>query len=131
MTCFWDGILSSLNDKDFLKHKSRFPKSVSELINFIKNHNTIPENIKWNNNQLSLHELQEHYNAIEEINISDINNGYLCSTCDSVLLLISYLFKIDIVHTYVNNNMIYKGENNMHTIFYNSSSSHFTYRCRK
>ena len=95
MTCFWNGILKGLK-KDDLEYITKRPvnrwPTIRELIIFLKKSNRMTDNVTWNSNTLSKMEKEENKHAIKTFNISGINNGYGCSTCDPFLLLICEIF---------------------------------------
>ena len=99
MTCFWDGILAGLRSDDLslydLKNKRR-----ETFINFLKNNVSKKhfKNIKWNNEELKDQEINEHIEAINSYNVNGIGSGHLTSICDSFLLLICSMFKLNINH---------------------------------
>ena len=100
MTCFWDGLLQSLQDTDFtdfskktqkISKNSKKPKNNLELITFLQQHNTKANNVLWNNNKLSEKSpklIEEQYQAVKDFDKSKISQGYLCSSCDFFLLLV-------------------------------------------
>ena len=127
MTCFWDGILKSLNISDF-KYKFNIDKKLNKVqfINFLKKNNKFTKDIIWNNKKLSEKELKENYEAVKNYNIKKINNGHLCSTCDYFLLLICDLFKINIIHFYNKHKIVYKNNTKSRkTITFHSNKRHF------
>lgn len=129
MTCFWDGILTSLNTIDFNKYHVQKPTSIHRLDQFIKTHNILATRIKWNNKKLSPQELREHYDHVNTIKIS--SQGYPCGGCDSVLLLLSKLFRINISHNYRNIKFTYTYKKYSKSVIrYKSSSSHFEFDSR-
>ena len=90
MTCFWDGILRSLDKDDFLfGMKQNIKPNTSDFINWLKNTNTPMIDVHWNNKELSPREIKEHGEAINQYDVDNIRSGHLCSSCDSFLLLIS------------------------------------------
>ena len=109
MTCFWNGILKSLNKNDFkLYFNINIKPNIINFIKLLKNNNRLTKNIMWNGKKLSLIEMKENYNAIKNYNINKINNGHLCSTCDYFLLLISEIFEVNINHNYMKTKINYK-----------------------
>ena len=102
------------------------PKNIHKLISFLKNKNELARNILWNNKELSKQELEEHYMAIKNLNQSKIRNGYLCSTCDSFLLLIAHLLEINIVHKYIKTVLTYiHKDKKKRTLYFQSDKGHF------
>ena len=80
---------------------------------------------KWNNEILTKQEKEEHFTHIKDYNINGIRQGHLCSTCDSFLLLISDIFKINIHHQYLNINIQYTTESPRRILKFSSNHGHF------
>ena len=121
MTCFWNGILKSLNLKGF-----RF-NSNEELIGFLKKQNKKTKNVMWNNIFLREQEMAENYEAVENYDVKGIYNGHLCSCCDYILLLVCEIFCVDIDHWYLNRLMSYKNKKNKekNKLTFHSNHHHF------
>lgn len=128
MTCFWDAIVSSLNQEDFnLFEEKNFTINRKSVINFLKSKNTKCNNVLWQDHKLRKQELTEHVESVDCYNINSIGGGHLTSTCDSFLLLICQLFKININHKYCNTMITYKhSENVRRTINFKSNRGHFS-----
>ena len=105
MTCFWEGILSSLDNHDLKLINISTKPPILQFINTLKNKNTKTNHILWNNNQITSKQLIENFTHVKDFSTSNINNGYLCSTFEPFLFLIAQLFSIDIIHNY-NGNII-------------------------
>ena len=101
MTCFWDGILASLNKDDFLYVGLQTIPSKKNFIKFLKHQNR-KSNTKWQDNELTPKERIEHFYAVSSYDITSINEGHLTSSCDSFLLLLCDLFGVNIVHKFMN-----------------------------
>jgi hypothetical protein len=127
MTCFWDGIMKSLNKNDF----DLIGETKGTNIDFIKmlKRVKIPmENVLWENQKLSSNEIKEHLKAIDEYDINGIPGGHLTSSCDSFLLLICELFKVNIEHMYMIHTIKYTNTNEVRkTLRYSSNDKHFTF----
>jgi len=128
MTCFWDGILSSLTRENFAQYQVPRPANYLNLIRFLKSQNTATNesNIKWNNQLISKQSHNENYNAIKEYDEKTATNGYLCSTCEPFLILVCHLFHVNIDHVYCGNTMTYRINNAKHTLKYKSNRGHFS-----
>ena len=132
MTCFWDGLLKSLQDSDFSDFTKKKPKNNLELITFLQKHNVKANNVLWNNEKLSEKTpkiIEEHYQAVKEFDKNKISQGYLCSCCDFFLLLICQLFKLNIIHKYDNHTINYsyenKDKNKINTLYFENNKGHF------
>jgi hypothetical protein len=129
--CFWDGILQSLTTDDykFIKYNKNIKKNKVpqiELINILKSKNILPSNVTWNNVKIREQEQKEHYTAIKEYDVKSIIKGYLCSTCDSFLLLLSQLFEVNIEHRYLGILIKYTNiKNRRKTVCFSSNKGHF------
>lgn len=51
-------------------------------------------------------------------------NGYLCSSCEPVMLLVCYLFDVNIDHMYYNHLMKYRTKGANKTLKFNGNKSH-------
>ena len=100
MTCFWDGIMKSLTQSDFNFIKEKKTNNVA-FIKMLKKRRQLTTNVLWQGNPLREQEIKEHIKAITEYDINEISNGHLTSVCDSFLLLICELFKVNIIHRYI------------------------------
>jgi len=65
MTCFWDGILSSLDENDFQIVNEKKYDNVKHFIDLMKRLNRKTDNVRWNNELLTVKQLDENYIAIE------------------------------------------------------------------
>ena len=87
MTCFWDSIIRGLEWK---------PTNPAFFIEHLKSQNRETVSVVVNDKPLTDLEKKENFEAIRELRLE---NGYLCSTSDPVLCLVSELFQIQVVHT--------------------------------
>ena len=126
MTCFWDGILQALDTSDFQVVGCNNRLNRRQLIDLLKNNNAEIEDVTWNGKKLTKQEMKEHFIAIKDYNINAINQGHLCSSCDSFLLLICQLFNVNIKHLYMNVNIEYQNEKTQRkTLNFASNNGHF------
>ena len=126
MTCFWDGILQALDNSDFQLVGCNNRLNRHQLINLLKTKNVEIEDVTWNGQKLTKQEIKEHFDAIKSYDIKTIQNGHLCSSCDSFLLLICQLFNVTIKHLYMNVNIEYKNEKvQRKTLNFASNRGHF------
>lgn len=88
MSCVWQGLCHSL----------KLNMNAQDLFKYCKANNRLVYNVQVNGESLSEQLIKENYIRIQEI--ADIKHGYLCSTCDPLLILIANLFDVDIVHDY-------------------------------
>ena len=127
MTCFWDAIMASLNHEDYLLLNFKSKPSTTAFIDRLKSKNVKSTLVKWNNQNISKQELNEHYEAIKCYNIVNIRNGHLTSICDSFLLLLCHLLNIGIDHKFLNRYLItYRNaRNNRKILKFKNNRGHF------
>lgn len=125
MTCFWDGIISSLNNDDLkiLGLNSRPTPNI--LAEQLKKRNTKTISILWENKPLSCNELEENHIHITDYTSASVHQGYLCSICDPFLCLLCELLKVNIKHTYLNNTVHYTNPHSVRTFSFRSNRGHF------
>lgn len=125
MTCFWDGIISSLNKDDLnLLGLSVIPGPI-EIATALKNMNKKTPNVKWEKKPLRCNEIEENFIHVRDFANRTINSGYLCSICDPFLCLLVELLKVNINHTYLSHTVHYTVTNPRKTFFYMSNRGHF------
>jgi hypothetical protein len=129
MSCFWDGILRSLELQDFYYLRAPKPLTARQLANFLKNHNRLTTGIRCNDRiPLRAPQLQENFDAIAQFDVDGIYEGYLCSTSDPFLCLVSFLFDVEIQHDFNGVTITYSTESRPRRIIrYRSDSNHFWY----
>lgn len=126
MTCFWDGIMSSLDDIDFNLLGFYKHTSIRNFITCLKQKNCKTNNVEWNGELLSEQLLTENMLAVENYNIDEISNGHLTSSCDYFLCLLCEILRIKIVHVFMNTVIVYSNiKQNTKTIKFGSTNSHF------
>ena len=125
MTCFWDGILKRLSNEDFKKFNINKPRN-KDFVVFLKNHNTKTTNVKWNNEKLTEKQLEENFTHIKDFNVKSIGGGYLCSTCEPFLFLVSHLFNVNINHNYCGHVMKYRINDKNRILNFKSNKGHFS-----
>ena len=132
MTCFWDGIITSLfpNEKQLIGLKRPV---WYEFVDILKQKNTKINKVKWNGKLLTNKEQEEFYIHIKDYNKETARRGYDCSVCDPFLALVCQIFELRIIHNYMGHKMIYecvtpklKGEK-----IYSSNRGHFAFKTRK
>jgi hypothetical protein len=101
MTCFWDGLISALGDKQIseilnVKIKKKSIKPI-KFVEKLKENNKMTENVTWNEQKLTEQEMKENYERVKELDTDIINKGYLCAASDPFLFLVCELFEINII----------------------------------
>ena len=108
MTCFWDGIMQSLDNSDFA-HIDKSPtlkRSHRNFIEFMKeasrdlSGNT--GDVTWQGIEFREQEMAENAEAIKVYDVGKIRGGHLTSVCDPFLVLVCQVFQVDIHHRYLN-----------------------------
>lgn len=125
MTCFWDGILKYLTPimiNNYLNENLTEKPDPKSLMILLKKHSVKTPDIKWNGCILTEKQLIENIEWISNLKPETINQGYDCSICDPCLLLLSHLFRVNIIHNY--NGHIMKYENNKANITWNFASNY-------
>jgi hypothetical protein len=125
MTCFWDGVFRSLNEED---------KTILGLDKICKRENIIKVlmerncivNTLWQGEELREQEKKEHFQAVKDYDVRKIYGGHWTSTCDSFLLLICQVLKVDISHRYLNTMISYKYSGKARKVLkFKSNRGHF------
>ena len=80
MTCFWSGLLGCLHQYDFRRIGILRKPSIRNFVTLLKSRNKITENVLWQDTKLTDKFKKECFEAVKELNVNSINNGYLCST---------------------------------------------------
>lgn len=120
MTCFWDSVIRGTHWVS-----CSGDRSPASFIKFLKSNNRITDNVVVNQQFLRDQEKQENIEAIKQL---ELENGYLCSTSDPVLCLVSNLININIRHDLNGTATLYVNEKlpNAKWLHLSSSSSHCT-----
>jgi hypothetical protein len=129
MTCFWEGITNGLSinilgepckSRNYVKFISYLKKHSNEILK-------AESLLTWNGETLIEKYLQEQRQHIQNYDISLINNGHDCSTCDPFLILIAILFRVTIHHNYNGSMIKYERKNAKKVIIFSSNIGHFYY----
>ena len=126
MTCFWDGIISSLDNFKIIKLDNT-PRPI-EFVKALQKLNKKCKNVSWNNKKLTIKEQNEMYVWVKSYNINNLNRGYYCSICDAFLCLVCELFNVHIDHLYLHKTMKYRNTNNRtrKLLTFKSNRGHFS-----
>ena len=124
MTCVWDALAKKI-PFDTKKNKKK-NISIDKLFHTLKENNKLTTDILCNNQELTQKQLQEGFERINSLKFSKINNGYDCSTCDPLLMLVAQNYNISIIHHFMDVKIVYKNKNFPNKVIYFSSSyNHF------
>ena len=125
MTCFWDGIFWSLNDEDKTLLGLNLTCKREDLIRILMERNCLVDT-RWQGKELREQEKKEHFKAVKNYNVCKIYGGHWTSICDSFLLLICQLLKVDIIHRYLNTMISYKYSGKARKVLkFKSNRGHF------
>lgn len=135
MTCFWDGIVRSLDENDYKKLSIQKTNSkiqnITNIINSIKNMNSSHNiSILWQGKEITNKEKQEIHDSIKEYNIRGIQQGHLTSFCDPFLCFIASFLYHRIHFSYMNHKVIFepKETNKIRKdVFYSANNRHFVF----
>lgn len=110
MTCFWDGIMNSLEkeDRNILGIKDR---NIYTLIDKLQKISCPTKEMKWQNKLITESQINENIEHIKAYNKHNAPMGYLCSTFDPFLFLLSYKLKKSINFIYCGNKIRYDPPN--------------------
>ena len=117
MTCVWIGLIAALKSNKLIK---TIPPE--QFLRILKTQNKKTKTVC---NGIKLTTKQKSENMLCIKSIKHIHNGYLMSTCDPVLLLVSDLYTINITHNYNRTVIKYEHPKAKDTIVVHSSTSHF------
>lgn len=122
-------MLAAININTF---KNIFPQyktkpKPAEFVELLQANNEKTIDVIWNGSELTPKQLEENVEWVKSLNVKTINHGYFCSTCDPYLLLVAQIFRLNIIHTYLNHaiNYTYTGANHNGTVKVASNRGHF------
>lgn len=132
MTCFWDGVLRSLDSHDFTLlgiHKTPNKYTcIASLIESCKSRiQSHTPDIKWQNAPLHKNEIKEIREAIREYNSKHIRNGHFTSSCDPFLCFLSSYLSHKIVFQYMNHTIVFLPPKPKKEVHYRATRGHFTF----
>lgn len=117
MTCVWDALIRALK----LNIQPR------DFVLCLKQNNIKTVGIKCNKMELTEKQMEENILRINEINENNLHQGYDCSTCEPILLLVCKLYNINIEHIFNNVTIIYENAEAKNTLKFQSNNGHFWY----
>lgn len=117
--CFWIGIINGL-----VKIGKLVKITPDQFLKILKTFNSRNTKVLWNNEKLNRKQMDENVQRIKEIN--QTSNGYDCSSCDPVLLLICQMYKVNINHYFDGTKIQYKPIKETYAVINcESNKSHF------
>ena len=123
MSCFWNALIRETNSSHYKRYQSDKPDNPNQLIAFLKQNNTKCIGVTWNSEDLTDQFLNECFDTIKDMG-DKAGNGYLCSSCEPIMILICYLFKLDIDHKYCTNLMKYRINDSIGKLSFRSNKGH-------
>lgn len=128
MTCVWDSIIQSLTYEERALIFKNNCHNANSLAIWFKENNRPTKNVIWNKDKLHKNQIKEGIEWINNIDPNQIYNGYDCSICDPLLLLLCELLEIKIEHIYTGFIMFYENiRNNKRTVMFKSDGGHFSF----
>ena len=126
MTCVPDSLIRKLNTNEFQVIGLNRKPDAQDFIQALQEYNTKTENVTCQGVKLREQELKENMESIKNIDLNRLNKGYLCSSCDPLLLLYCELFNVSIDLNFNGTNVNYHNtKESKRTIRFSNSSSHF------
>ena len=127
MTCVPDSLISKLKKDDYKLINLESKPNANKFMEAIKKNNRKTYNVTWQGYKLNERELIENIERIKNIELNKIGSGYLCSSCDPLLLLYCEIFFLGIDINFNGTTIKYRNTKfNNRTINFSSSSSHFS-----
>lgn len=134
MTCVWDALRTSITQEDlkFIDYPTKPTLNAINMVKLLKNrayevlqHKPTIYLEKWNNEKFTDKYLKECYQFVKNFNVSSINRGYDCSSCDPFLMVFAGLFRVNVHFIYVNTKCLFQVTNPRKTLKFQCSKSHF------
>jgi len=126
MTCFFDGIIDSLDLRDFRKIGLTYKPAPLIFAKAMKENNKITEHVVWQGVKPKDKELRENYDRIKSYDLNTIMQGYDCSSSEPFLFLVSELFKVKIEVNFIGSMIYYNNiEYSPRTFKFANSRGHF------
>lgn len=126
MTCVWDALRAKIRSDDLRNILGVQHSSAHNLVAALKNKNISTRGVRWQGTELKGQELEENMKWIEAHDIRTISSGYDCSTADPYLILVCFLLKIKIVHSYMNHQIVYEPPGPpRYTLHFQNNRGHF------
>ena len=123
MSCFWDGLLSALTDKELAS--VGIVRSSTELICALQKRNVITVGVTWQGTFLNNKALMENYAHVKSYDGKTYRDGYLTSACDPFMLLFCEIFRLKIEFMYDNHKINMSHANPLRTVKFKANRKHF------
>ena len=123
MTCFWDNLMRGMYRQKLI---DRVP-SIPDFIGMLKKDNMRTTGILHNGMALHPRFIEENFTLmIPSLNERAVGQGYDCSGCDPVMLLICKLYNVNIIHTYRGHVIKYTNPTATNELRFSASAGHFS-----
>ena len=127
MTCVPDSLISKLKKDDYKLINLESKPNANKFMEAIKKNNRKTYNVTWQGYKLNERELIENIERIKNIELNKIGSGYLCSSCDPLLLLYCEIFFLGIDINFNGTPLEYRNvKYNDRVLKFSASRSHFS-----
>ena len=127
MTCVPNSLISKLKKEDYKLINLESKPNAKQFMEEIKKNNRKTYNVTWQGYKLNEKELSENIERIKNIELNKIGSGYLCSSCDPLLLLYCEIFFVGIDLNFNGIPLQYRNvKYNDRVLKFSASSSHFS-----
>ena len=127
MTCVPNSLISKLKKEDYKLINLESKPNANKFMEAIKKNNRKTYNVTWQGYKLNEKELSENIERIKNIELNKIGSGYLCSSCDPLLLLYCEIFFVGIDLNFNGIPLQYRNvKYNDRVLKFSASSSHFS-----
>lgn len=126
MACFWLGILNQLKKHHLVEFNT--PVQMAEYLKFLNRTTAAERRIFWNGERLTDLQIKEHKAHIEQYQVSQVHQGYWCSTCDPFLSLLAAHYSSNVEHVFDRTRIVYTPDPAFpvpRTFHFSSSKTHF------
>lgn len=123
MTCVWDSLILGLRHANVHDAQDKTPLT---FIQYLKQHNIPVRDVRVNDHALREQEVTENYDAIKQLEETNLTMGYLCSASDPVLLLVSSLFNVNIRVRFVSSDIAYTVPHATHELHLSNTRTHMS-----
>ena len=122
MTCFWDGILKSLNENEYTR-LGVSDKTPQALLNAFKQVAQTATSVKWQGQTVTVQLLRESQDVVQKYCIQD---GHLTGAFDPFMIVLADVLQNNITFHFNGTIISYSVENPNRTLTYKATTSHFS-----
>ena len=124
MSCFWSTLTQRLTEAE-LKQLG-VQRNATQIIEALKQRACRMPNVSWMGTPLSEKFQNECIKHIRDYDTKSYTQGYLTSSCDPFLLLLTQLFKWKIEFNYMNSHIHMTHKTPVRTVRFRGSRTHFS-----